>query len=285
MSCLADALIRPLLDSELPLANQWAIHEGWNPGLADARVFNAVDPGSLMTLEVGGVPVGVISSVRLNKKHGFIGFFVLAPEHRGRTRYGWLLVQASLARLENHIIGSETIFELVRTYARYGLMPHYTTTSYHGTAPIHPPVWHPGVESATDATPEELVAYDTENCGLDRGPFLLAWLKLPESRAVVFRRAGKLCGLGVARKCHQGVRIGPLQADDPAAAEALFDALSGLAPGESLSIDGSEPNPDAAKLALAKGLAIHSSTSRLYRGAPPVGRLNRVYGLISFSLG
>lgn len=284
MSCLADALIRPLLESELSLANQWAIREGWNPGVEDARIFNAIDPGSLMTLEVGGKPVGAISAVRLSKDYGFAGFFVLSPEHR-RARFGWMLLQAGLARMEDRVIGSETIFELVRTYARYGMRPHYTTTSYHGTAPIHPPAWQPGVEPGTDANVEELVAYDAENCGVDRGPFLRAWLKLPQSRVVVFRRAGKLCGLGVARKCHQGVRIGPLQADDPAAAEALFDALSGLAPGESLSIDGSEPNPDAAKLALAKGLAIHSSTSRLYRGAPPVGRLNRVYGLISFSLG
>lgn len=285
MSCLADALIRPLLDSELPLANQWAISEGWNPGLHDARVFNAVDPGSLIAVEVGGTPIGVISAVRLDQEHGFLGFLVLAPEYRGRARFAWHLVQASLARLENYIIGSESVAEHVRSYGRYGLKPCYTTTSYHGTAPLHPHAWHPSVEVATDANVDELLAYDAENCGVDRSPFLRAWLKLPQSRVVVFRRAGKLCGMGVARKCHQGVRIGPLQADDPAAAEALFDALSGLAPGEPLSIDGSEPNPDAARLALAKGLAAHSSTSRLYRGTPPAGRLERVYGLISFSLG
>lgn len=284
MHRLADAFIRPLLDSELPLANQWAIREGWNPGLSDSRIFNAVDPGSLMTLDVGGQPVGAISAVRFNNDHGFAGFFVLSPEHR-RTRFGWMLLQAGLARMENRVIGSETIFELVRTYAHYGMRPHYTTTSYHGTAPVAPPVWHPAVESVAADIPDELFAYDTETYGLDRGRFLRAWLNLPESRVVVFRHAGRLRGIGAARKCHSGIRIGPLQADDPVAAEALFDALAGLAPGESLSLDCSEPNPDAARLALAKGLTAHSSTSRLYRGAPPPGRLERVYGLVSFSLG
>jgi hypothetical protein len=112
-----------------------------------------------------------------------------------------------------------------------------------------------------------------------------AWFKLPQSRVLVFRREGKLCGTGMARRCHQGVRIGPLQADDPEAAEALFDALSGLAPGDPISVDSSEPNPDAVKLALAKGLAVDSSTARVYRGEPPVARLRRVYGLVSYSLG
>jgi hypothetical protein len=281
---LADALIRPLLDSEIPLANQWAIQEGWNPGLDDARIFNAIDPGSLMALEVGGKPIGAISAVWLNDDYGFAGFFVLSPEHR-RARYGWMLLQAGLARMQDRVIGSETIFDLVRTYARYGMRPHYTTTSYHGTAPHFAPAWHPGVEPADPANPGELLAYDIESCGLDRGRFLRAWLTLPRSRVLVFRRAGKLCGIGVARQCHRGVRIGPLQADDPVAAQALFDALSGLAPGESLSIDCSEPNPDARRLAMAKGLVPDSSTTRLYRGTPPAGRLQRVYGLISYSLG
>lgn len=285
MSCLAEAIIRPLADSEIALANQWAIGEGWNPGPEDARLFNAVDPGSLLALEVDGAPAGVISAVRLNKEHGFIGFLVLAPGYRGRMRFAWYLAQASLARFENHTIGSESLAGFVRSYRRFGMRPHYTTNSYRGSAPLNPPAWHPGVEPASDVDLDELVAYDTESCGVERGPFLRAWLKLPQSRVVVFRRAGKLCGMGAARKCHHGVRIGPLQADDPEAAEALFDALSGLAPGESLSIDCSEPNPDGAKLALAKGMMADPPTWRLYRGTPPVGRLQRVYGLISFSLG
>lgn len=284
MLCQSNALIRPLRDSEIPLINKWAINEGWNPGLDDARIFNAVDPGSLMALEVNGVTVGAISAVRLTDTYGFAGLFVLSPSYR-KSRFGWMLLQAGLTRMEDRVIGSETIFELVRTYARYGMKPYYTTVSYHGTAPLHPPAWRPGVELATASDADEMAAYDAESSGVQRGPFLRAWVQLPNSLVLVFKRQGRVCGMGMVRRCHHGVRIGPLQADDPAVAEALFDALSGFAPGEAISIDSSDINPDGPKLALAKGLVADSSTSRLYRGTPPVGRLQRVYGLISFSLG
>lgn len=285
MPCSTDAVIRPLEDSDLPLANKWAIDEGWNPGHADGLLFNSVDPGSFMGLEVNGVLVGATAAVKLSPDHGFVGFFVIAPEHRGKARYGWLLVQACLARLEKQVIGSEAVLEFVRSYSRYGFKPHYATNSYCGVAPASPPGWRTGIGPASDSNIDEIVAYDTESAGMDRGAILRAWFKLPQSLGLIFRREGKLCGIGMARRCHCGVRIGPLQADDPEAAEALFDALSGLAPGESISIDASETNPDAVELALAKGLRLDSSTARVYRGTPPATRLVRIYGLVSYSLG
>lgn len=281
---LAETTIRPLKDSELPLVLQWAIREDWNPGPYDAAVFNAADPGALIALEFQGTPVGLISSARLNEDHGFVGFFMLSPEYR-HTRFGWRLLHANLERMEGLVMGSETIFELVRTYARYGLKPYYNTTSYQGVAPSHPRKWSLGVEFATTTTPDELIAYDATSTGVVREAYLREWFRIPRSLVVVFRRAGRLCGIGMARQCHRGVRIGPLQADDPAAAEALFDALVGLAPGEPVEIDCPEINPDGPKLARAKGLVACSQTSRLYRGKPPDGRLERVYGLVSFSLG
>jgi hypothetical protein len=213
-----------------------------------------------------------------------IGFFVLAPDHR-RARHGWSLMNAGRERLGDRVIGSEVVPSLVRTYSHYGMKACYHTVSYHGFAPLAAAPWHRGVEAAAETSAEALGIYDAETVGLDRKRFLRAWLKLPESRAVVFRRGGRLCGFGVARRCLHGVRIGPLQADDAEAASAIFDALSGLAPGEPLSIDCPDINPDSAALAAAKGLAPGSTTARLYRGAPPSGRLRRAYGLMSFALG
>lgn len=284
MLSLAHSVVRPLQESELPLANEWALHEGWNPGCADARLFNEVDPGSLMVLEVEGAPAGVISSVRFGDGRGFIGFFVLAPERR-HSRNAWLLVRASLDRIGEHPFGSETIFPLVRTYERYGLKPYYHTHSYQGVASATPPKWRADVTPAEPADINELADHDAENTGVDRRRFFRAWAALPRSLVLVSRAGGRLRGFGVARICHEGVRIGPLQAEDPATAEALFDALSGLAPGQPIEIDCSEPNPDAGRLALAKGLAITSSTARLYNGEPPRARLERVYGIMSYALG
>jgi hypothetical protein len=281
---LANSLIRPLHDSELALANHWAVDEGWNPGLHDAAVFNRADPGSLLTLEVDGAPVGVMSATRFSDEQGFLGFFVMAPEFR-RGRYAWTLMKAGLERIGDRVLGAESVLELVRTYARYGLTPYYQTVSYHGVSPSSPAPWKEGVETASSVDPSLIAAYDQTSVGVPRAPFIQAWLTLPESRALVFKRKDRLCGFGVARRCPHGIRIGPLQADHPDVAEALFDALIGWAPGETISIDCPGINPSAAPLAIAKGLTPGSTSSRLYRGKPPSGASHRVYGLMSFAFG
>lgn len=281
---LAKAATRPIKASELFHANHWAVDEGWNPGPSDALVFGAADPGSLLTVEANGVPAGVISAVRMTPDFGFVGFFVLGPEYR-RSLYGWRLVQASLERMSDRSIGADGVLERVHTYAHYGFSPYYHTISYHGMAPLRPAKWRAGVELASRTPLTELASYDAMNFGVSRAAFLREWLVLPDSCALVFKRDGRVCGLGAARRCHRGVRIGPLQADDPEAAESLFDALLGFAPGEEFSVDSPEPNLDARKLLRRKGMIAGLATARLYRGAPPNGIPNRVYGLMSFALG
>lgn len=266
------------------LANEWAVKEGWNPGLADAYVFNTADPGSLITVEANGRPVGVISAVLMNADFGFTGFFVLDGDYRSSV-YGWMLQQAALERLGDRVIGADSILCRIPHYARHGLKPYSHTTSYQGVAPLRPAEWRPGVEHAAGTPLTELAAYDAVGYGVCRAAFLGEWLKLPLSRALVFERDARLCGFGMARRCHEGVRIGPLQADDPEAAEALFDALAGLMPGEPISIDCPGNNPAAAGLLRKKGLVAGMVTARLYRGEPPVNTPARVYGLMSFALG
>lgn len=281
---LAKAAARPLGASERHHASAWAVKEGWNPGPADVLVFDAADPGSLLTVEANGVPAGVISAVRMTANFGFIGFFVLGPRYR-RSNYGWRLVQASLERMGGRSIGADGVLERVHTYSHYGFSPHYHTISYHGVAPLRPARWRAGVELASGTPPSELASYDEAVFGVPRAAFLREWLSLPDSRALVFKREGRVCGFGAARRCHRGVRIGPLQADDPEAAESLLDALLGFAPGEEFSIDCPEINPAAGKLLRKRDMVAGLATARLYRGAPPDGIPARVYGLMSFALG
>ncbi len=81
------------------------------------------------------------------------------------------------------------------------------------------------------------------------------------------------------------MRIGPFQADDPAAAASLLDAVAAFYPGETLAVDCPETNPEAAPVLREKGLAPRHQTARLYRGEPPPGRPGKIYGLMSFALG
>ena len=278
------ATIRPLAEKELACATAWAVSEGWNPGPADARVFAAADPGSLLAVEADGRPAGVISAVRMGAGVGFLGSFVLAPDYR-KSNFAWTLWKAALDRLGDRVIGADGVLSRLPNYARYGLMPHYHTTSYTGLTPLRTVAWQKGLGLAHDTSLGELAAYDLASTGLPRAPFLREWLELPDSLSLVVKRDGRLCGLGMARRCHDGVRIGPWQADDPEVAEALFDALAGFAPGEPLSVDCPEINPAAVKLLLKKGLRPGEVTARLYRGEPPQHLPHRVFGQMSFALG
>lgn len=281
---IAKATTRPLLPSELRQAYEWAVGEDWNPGESDASVFLSADPGSLLTLDVRGKPAGVISALRMTSEFGFMGFFVLPPEHR-RSIHAWTLWHAALERMGDRVIGGEGVLDRLHNYAHYGFQPACHTISHQGVAPLRSPDWHAGVELAAKTPLAQLAAYDAANFGVPRNAVLKEWLSLPASRALVFKREDRICGLGSARCCHSGIRIGPLQADDPEAAEALLDALLGLAPGEPVSIDCPENNPEAARLMKKKGLVAGSATARIYRGEPPAGLPHRLYGLMSFALG
>lgn len=98
-------------------------------------------------------------------------------------------------------------------------------------------------------------------------------------------RDGRLVAWGVIRPCRTGRKIGPLVADDRAAAECVLAALLAAAgPGE-VFLDVPAVNRDAVALAQDLGLAPMFETARMYTGAIPPLRLERVFGVTTFELG
>lgn len=88
------------------------------------------------------------------------------------------------------------------------------------------------------------------------------------------------------RACRSGCKIGPLFADTPDDADALFGALRArAADGEAVCLDVPEPNAAALALAARAGLRAVFETARMYTGATPDLALARTYGVTSFELG
>jgi hypothetical protein len=108
-----------------------------------------------------------------------------------------------------------------------------------------------------------------------REAFLRSWISAPGHIGRALMRDGSLAAWGVIRPCRQGSKIGPLVADDHAAAEKLFASLVAAAGGE-VFLDVPEPNRDAVALALAHGLAPVFETARMYTGAIRAIALDRV---------
>ncbi|MEO0870293.1 MAG: GNAT family N-acetyltransferase, partial [Cyanobacteria bacterium J06642_11] len=74
--------IRPMARHELDIAVAWAAAEGWNPGLHDADCFYPADPTGFLMGFLDGEPVASIAAVRYGETFGFIGFYIVKPEHR-----------------------------------------------------------------------------------------------------------------------------------------------------------------------------------------------------------
>src|SRR5690606_35581090 len=79
-------------------AVECASREGWNRGLDDAAAFRAADPEGFLVGRIGDEPVSWSSVVGYPGGFGFLGFYIVVPERRGRG-HGVATWRAGLQRL------------------------------------------------------------------------------------------------------------------------------------------------------------------------------------------
>jgi ribosomal protein S18 acetylase RimI-like enzyme len=276
--------LRALTRAELETPLDWAAAEGWNPGLHDGAAFHAADPQGFLGIFLEGALIGSLSAVGYGEDLGFLGLYIVKPEHRGQG-YGMRLWRAALDLLGGRTIGLDGVVERQADYARSGFALAYRNVRYQGAASG---AESPGPEAAPLAS-LPFAAVSRYDCGLFPAPresFLRAWIAPPEGAAFGLPDGGGLAGYGVIRKCRSGWKIGPLFADHADGAEALLAALlSRAGAGDPVFLDVPEPNPAAVALAKRHGMSPVFETARMYKGAAPDLPLAPVFGIASFELG
>lgn len=273
--------IRAMAAAEVALALDWAAAEGWNPGLADAGPFTAVDPEGFLIGELDGVPASIISAVNYDARFAFLGFYIVRPDLRGRG-FGLGLWQAAMARAGARTVGLDGVVAQQDNYRRSGFAFAYNNIRYGGEAPR---LASPQATVPLSAVPFDALARDDETVfPAARPAFLQAWFGAPGHSGRALLRDGSLAAWGVIRPCRAGRKVGPLVADDRAAAEAVFAALLGEAGGE-VFLDVPQPNRAALALAEAHGLKPVFETARMYSGPIRDVALGRVFGVTTFELG
>lgn len=280
-----DFRIRSMQPDEIAIAVDWAAAEGWNPGLHDAHSFSRPDPEGFLLGLLDDEPVATISAVRYGEHFGFIGFYIVKPDWRGRG-FGWRIWQAAMARLEGRNVGLDGVVAQQDNYRRSGFRLAHRNIRYRGVAtPADPPAGDvPEPLAAADIG--AVAAYDRAFFAADRGSFLASWISRPGTVALGLGTSGALRGYAVARPCREGWKIGPLFADDGSGAEALFAGLRRALPaGSPLFLD--VPACHAAALAFAEGKGMEKvfETARMYTGPAPDLALDRTWGICSFELG
>jgi len=274
---------------ELEMGLDWAAEEGWNPGLHDGDSFYSADPDGFLLGLQGNEPVGMVSAVRYGATFGFIGMFIVRPAFRGQG-FGRSLWEAALQRLSGRTVGLDGVVAQQDNYRKAGFVLAHHNTRYEGTvsAPADPE--DPRVVPAGTLGTAALVCYDRPFFAEARPAFLESWVAQTGSVALAWVEDGRLAGLGVARPCRSGAKIGPLAADRADIARTLRHALAARRPpGELLQLDvpvlpgGTGPGPD---LARALGLTSTFATARMYTGGPaPALDLQRLYGISTLELG
>jgi hypothetical protein len=275
--------VRTMRPDEIALAADWAAAEGWNPGLSDAACFATVDRDGFLIGELDGAPAATVSCVNYNDRFAFLGFYIVRADLRG-SGYGLRIWNAAIAHAGRRVIGLDGVVAQQENYKKSGFQLAYANIRYGGTvaASAAPQA---DVIALRDVPFAMIEASDATVFPAPRTQFLRAWIGTPGHVGCALMRDGVLAGWGVIRPCRRGRKIGPLVADDRAAAEAVLSALLAHAGAGEIFLDVPAVNRDGVALAESLGLAPVFETARMYTGRIPSLRLTRVFGVTTFELG
>jgi ribosomal protein S18 acetylase RimI-like enzyme len=280
-------LIRPMRRKELDLLVDWAAQEGWNPGLRDADVFWATDQNAFIAAEFNGRLIGGGSIAAYGKHYGFMGFFIIHPDFRGRG-LGNTLWHERLRRLRSRLepgatIGMDGVFDMQDYYARGGFKLSHRDMRFEGLT--QPGSRAPGIVPLSEVSFETVDAYDRVHFPAPRTAFLKRWITTAGMYCKGAVDGDKLTGYGVVRACRKGFKIGPLFADTPGIAQNLLDSLCARVPGETVFLDVPENNPAALKLAKKAGMKEVFGCAKMYFGPTPRLPDEEIFGVTTFEFG
>jgi GNAT superfamily N-acetyltransferase len=284
--------VRNMNRSEVDELVDWAAREDWNPGLHDADLFWATDPAAFIAADLDGELIAGGAITSYNGEFGFMGFFIVRPEFRGRG-LGNTLWHARRDRLLARLrpgasIGLDGVFAMQDYYARGGFVFAHRDLRFRADIPEHPlttPADDEDIVPLTAVPFDQVLDYDRTCFPASRSTFLEGWISQPDALALGCRRDGKLGGYGVVRSCREGCKIGPLFADDVRAAEALYTQLAGFAAGGPLFLDVPENNAAAIMLAHQHRMVEVFGCARMYLGPAPALAHEHVFGVTTFELG
>lgn len=280
---MAQYTIRRLTKEEMKYPVDWAAQEGWNPGLYDAESFFATDPSGFLLGLLDDEPIGCISAVSYGD-FGFLGFYIVKPEHR-KKGYGIQLWNEAVKYLEDKNVGLNGVVEQQENYKKSGFKLAYRNIRYQGKGTGEKKTGKNLVE-LSEVPFDEIVQYDEELFPASRLAFLELWFKQPESLSLAAVVKGKLHGYGMVRKCREGYKIGPLFADSKKYAKELLDAFISFVPkGENVYFDIPEPNKAAVELVEEYKMKKVFETARMYTKGEPDIQIDRIFGVTTFELG
>ncbi len=222
--------------------------------------------------------------MKYGENFGFLGFFIVFPEFR-KQGYGIQIWDAGLEYLAGRNIGLDGVVHQQGKYQKSGFKLACRNVRFEGTGGGDYPEGADIVDLASLPL-ETIVAYDKPFFPAGRSKFIKSWVRQPDSHALGIIHDGKLTGYGVMRPCRTGYKVGPLFADEPSIAEALFLGLkSRVDSSDAIFLEVPEENEAAVELAERYNMKVSFETARMYNREIPALPLKRTFGVTSFEVG
>lgn len=284
---IQDLQLQKLNFAQLEILVSWAELEGWNPGPNDASVYWATDPDGFYGYFHSGELIAGGSVVAYGDEFGFMGFFIVKPEHRalGIGRKLWYQRRDLLAsRLKSGAaIGMDGVVDMQPFYNKGGFQIAYKDYRYERIG--EPFVPNSNISPIGDEDVAAVLEYDKKCFGFPRPQFIIPWLKMPDNRTFKYTEGGKTLGFAIVRKANNGYKVCPLFADTELIAEELYKACLNSVAGEPLTLDVPTTNEAAMRLAKKYNATYVFECARMYLGTPPLVDLHKVFGITTFELG
>ena len=257
---------------------EWARQVGWNPGLYDWEIMTALDPKGCFAGFLDGKMVSSITAVQYQRRYGFMGLYIVAPEYRGRG-YGLAIWKHAINYLTKDIgvecIGLDGVLANEALYKRWGFQTSYKILQYKYVVNR---TFKRRCPAISEKHFQDIANYDLKVFKVDRAPFLHDFAFKTEAKTSEAYVAGKLVGFAVARPCFEGYKIGPLFADDIEVARMLIESLFADLLRQTVFIEAPESHSQAIKLVTDFDMSQGLTTVRMYTGKQYQQDIRYVYG-------
>jgi len=263
--------IRKLTKQEMKTAISWADREG-------------SDPNGFFAGLLGDKIVSIISGVKYDNNYGFVGFYIVEPEYRGRG-YGIAIWEKAMEYLDGYVIGLDGVPEQVENYKKSGFLYAHRNITYKGVSKKIKTEDNRVVKLNINDF-QMIRAFDLQFMPDSRDAFLRCWLSHSDSWIIGVVEDDSLKAYGKIRKCNEGYKIGSLFAEDNLKAKSIFLELQNKIPeGSSFTIDIPETNNASLKMAKDFEMEYFFETARMYKGEIPDLPLDKIFGITTYELG
>jgi len=278
--------IRSLSEADLENANSilQSAFKTSESRIIDLHMYRKIQPDGWFLALQNGTPVGMVGTTDYGA-FAYVGMMAVHPQAQ-RQGVGLALMRHLLAWLDEQrmpFVLLDASPEGQPLYEKLGFVAYdsvYVFQRHGGLASHDRP---PQVQVVSTRDLDELVKYDTQVFGADRGRVLRALLTTFPERTLMLRgEGGQMTGYVVAQKS----RVGPWVTQHPQDAEMLLRAALSLPCAETVSVVVPGVNQEAVELMRHFGFETARVNRHMGRGpSAPSRQLRRIYAQTSLALG